>query len=286
MKKTITLSLAAIAAVSLMSFGVLHDTGETGGTESPADGNGIGAPSCWGCHSGAALNAAGGSLTMTASDNLLTSGYQLNHVYTFTLTLTKPGQLIFGFNFEALKNAGTADAGVLAPLNADAQAIPGVITTMINADLGNYGPSGSFTYTFQWTSPATNVGAIDFYSVGNAADGGGDKPGDFIYTKNVLNISTAVGVAEKAALDLNVSVFPNPVTESANVSYVLNSNSSVSAKLISINGQVVSTFFTNEQQTAGKQDKKLAIDPSLAKGNYFVVINVNGKNSYKKIVVE
>ncbi len=284
MKKIITLSLAGVAAISLMSFGVMHAY-FVGGTESPADANGIGNSSCYGCHGDFAYNAAGGSLTVAASGNLLTSGYALSTDYTFTVTLTRSLQTTFALNFQALKNSGLADAGVLAPLNAATVLSPGTVTTLKGDDVGNLG-TGSFVYTFKWTSPATNVGAIDFYALGNACDGDGGTGGDYIYTTNKLNITSSVGVAEKAALDLNVSVFPNPVTESANVSYVLNSNSSVSAKLISINGQVVSTFFTNEQQTAGKQDKKLAIDPSLAKGNYFVVINVNGKNSYKKIVVE
>ena len=42
--------------------------------------------------------------------------------------------------------------------------------------------SGSMTYEFDWTPPASDVGAITIYVAGNAANGSGNETGDHIYT--------------------------------------------------------------------------------------------------------
>jgi uncharacterized protein (TIGR03437 family) len=55
--------------------------------------------------------------------------------------------------------------------------------------------SGSGTFTFKWTPPATAVGTIVLYSAGNAANGDGNSSGDHIYSTNVqLTPTTASNV--------------------------------------------------------------------------------------------
>ncbi len=49
-----------------------------------------------------------------------------------------------------------------------------------NAPRGSLG--AGFTFEFQWTPPATDVGDVEFYVAGNAANGDGNLTGDKIYT--------------------------------------------------------------------------------------------------------
>ena len=53
--------------------------------------------------------------------------------------------------------------------------------------------TGSQTYEFDWTPPATAVGNITIYVAGNAANGNGNEQGDHIYTANYTLTPAAAG---------------------------------------------------------------------------------------------
>jgi uncharacterized protein (TIGR03437 family) len=53
--------------------------------------------------------------------------------------------------------------------------------------------SGSETYEFDWTPPATNVGNVTIYVAGNAANGNGNETGDHIYTASYTLTPAAAG---------------------------------------------------------------------------------------------
>lgn len=277
MKKTITLSLASIVALGLMSFGVLSSGGKTNKT------GGHGEAGCT-CH--AAALSTGVTVNVTSSGTLLTAGYLAGTTYTISITIAEAGQTLFGFDFEALNSANTS----VGTLTAGAgNKVSGTAPVNVVHDGSSGLGTGTFTYSFTWQAPAASTGAVTFWYSGLGAnnDGGtGSGVGDNWNSGSVVINPNTVGIAEHTIVNNNLSVSPNPVSENVNISYELAANSTVSATLINVTGQVVTTFFTKEEQTAGKQNRKLVMEPSIAKGIYFVAINVNGKNSYKKIVVE
>jgi uncharacterized protein (TIGR03437 family) len=55
------------------------------------------------------------------------------------------------------------------------------------------GQTGSGTYEFDWTPPATDVGSITIYIAGNAANGDLTQSGDHIYTKTYTLTAAAAG---------------------------------------------------------------------------------------------
>jgi hypothetical protein len=61
------------------------------------------------------------------------------------------------------------------------------------------GTTGSATFEFDWTPPATNSGNVVLYAAGNAANGDGNVTGDHIYN---------------ASVELSVSTPPAPATSS------------------------------------------------------------------------
>ncbi|OFY82650.1 MAG: hypothetical protein A3F72_02215 [Bacteroidetes bacterium RIFCSPLOWO2_12_FULL_35_15] len=259
MKKTITLSLASLVALGLMSFGVLNNNGKAGKTTTGCS-----------CHGSAATANVNVSLSFNPA---MGNSYVPNTTYTVTATVAYTGETNAGIDLAA--SAGTLTAGTNTKI---------LTNEIVQTGTGNTTTTGSVDFNFTWTAPAS--GSVTFNYCGLAANSNSGTSGDFwnLGTKTVT--LSAVGIAEQKATNINLSVFPNPVSESANISYELGANSTVSATLINVTGQVVTTFFNKEEQTAGKQNRKLMMEPSIAKGIYFVAINVNGKNSYKKIVVE
>jgi len=261
MKKTITLSLAAIAVIGLMSFETLSDNGKSGKTTT----------GCGSCHGATATPAVSVSLAFTPA---VTNGYIPGSAYSVIATVAYTGELLAGIDL-------AASSGVVAA---------GTNTKILNTEIVHTGSlntttTGTVAFDFTWTAPTT--GDVTFNYAGLAANDNGGTSGDFwqIGTQ-VVPLDITIGVGEIASANLNLSVFPNPVTESATISYVLAENSTVTANLINIKGQVVTTLCDNEQQAAGLQNRKLMINSSIAKGIYFVAINVNGKSNYKRIIVE
>lgn len=95
---------------------------------------------------------------------------------------------------------------------------------------------------------------------------------------------TGTGVNEQA-LSLNAfALFPNPTSNNININYTLSEESSINIELIGMNGQKAATL-VNEKQTAGIQNNRLVIPSMIAPGTYFVVTNVNGLASSKRLIV-
>jgi hypothetical protein len=262
MKKTITLTLATSLALGLMSFGVVSSNGITGRTTTGCS-----------CHSPSANNAVTVSLTSPTS-TLFSTGYVSGTIYTLAFTVAETGQPLFGMDLKA--SAGTLLAGVIGDNKKSG-------TEIVHTGTGN-STLNTHTFTFTWTAPTS--GTVTFSFAGNATNANGiDDTGDH-WNKGTIAVSPSTGISEKINSSIQLSVFPNPVSESANLTYELSENSIVSASLINVTGQVVATFFNKEEQVAGIQNRKLALDPTIVNGIYFIALNVNGKGSYTKIVIE
>lgn len=280
MKKTIVLVTATIIALASMSFDIMDNNGIAGRTGSPSE------TTCNACHTGNPLNDPAGSITFS-SPMLTGMQYMCGQTYTINITVARPGVNLFGFACEALTSTG-ANAGSLVITDA-------LTTTTKNATVAgnsrksvvhklNGGASANtHTFTFDWTAPATNVGNITFYFAGNATNSSNTTSGDFIYKSSQVVIAPPVGVNENAASNFELSVFPNPTKESATITYTLDEASMVDAELISITGQEVSKFFS-EEEAPGQHEQKLAFG-SVPNGIYMVALNVNGKQSFKKLIV-
>ncbi|MBI1765822.1 MAG: hypothetical protein HYR56_30830 [Acidobacteria bacterium] len=139
-----------------------------------------------GCH-GFTTNDGPGTLTLTGLPEL---GYALNEQYDVTVTLTQAQRALYGFEMTAIDANGRA-AGQwdnLEPRRID------LVNNRVGANTRVYaghtqagtapnGPNQS-SWVLRWKAPATNIGRVTFYVVGNAANGNGATSGDFIYTIN------------------------------------------------------------------------------------------------------
>ena len=269
-KKTIILSIAALMAIGLMSFDILYGTGESDKTGSPADGG----TTCRDCHGDFALNAAGGSVTITTSP-LIPAGYTPGAIYTISVTVAKTGQTEFGFDLEALKT-GNTNGGILAVLNTSTQIMGTPVTNMVHNGVGI--GTGTKTFTFKWTAPAAGTGTVTFYASGNACDGDGSTGGDYVYTSSLVVIEDlTIGIANYS-YNSNISVYPNPASNNI---YIKNaSNENLNLIMFDLTGRETLSLenFSDQNNTVSLSD--------ISNGTYILkVYNETGLLKTDKIVV-
>jgi hypothetical protein len=136
------------------------------------------------CHSGQALNAPGGSLTI----NGVPAEYQPGQTYAITVTLARMGQMRWGFELAVRAASDGQQAGnivVTDGLQTERRSQSGIQYIHHTLSGTSPGTSGPKSWTFNWTAPATQVGIIRFNAAGNAANNNGTNLGDFIYTAQV-----------------------------------------------------------------------------------------------------
>ncbi len=91
-------------------------------------------------------------------------------------------------------------------------------------------------------------------------------------TRDDLTASQLLAITD----DTQLSVYPNPVENNANIQYTLKKTSKVSTRIVSVNGSVVYQF-DDQYQLAGKHESAFNAS-SLIKGIYFVQLIVDSNN--------
>ncbi len=142
---------------------------------------GFGEDHCQACHNSETLNAAPGTVTITAPQR-----YAPGKVYPLTVTVKRPGMKIGGFMLTARFEDDSAQAGVLAL--GDGQ--QGRIKIVNDRDVlyayhsragTELTGTGVNRWTLKWTAPPGKRVVI-FNVAANAANGDSSNSGDFIYT--------------------------------------------------------------------------------------------------------
>lgn len=141
---------------------------------------GFGEDHCQACHSGDKVNASPGSLKISAPQR-----YSPGETYAVTITLTRPGMAIGGFQLTARFVDDSTQAGTL---QADGQKD----RVKVMHDRGvqyayHLRPGTELTaaevvrWTLRWTAPVGSR-AVLFHAAANAANGDDTQFGDFVYT--------------------------------------------------------------------------------------------------------
>ena len=150
----------------------------------PGFSGGAGEESCHACHFDFAINSTPGQLTMTGVPDRFTAGER----YPLTVTLSRPGMALAGFQLAARFADGT-QAGTLAAEAADEERVKveqqGAIH-YANQRRSGAKPSaaGRANWRFVWTAPQ-GTGRVTFHVAANAADGDEAARGDYVYTASV-----------------------------------------------------------------------------------------------------
>lgn len=96
--------------------------------------------------------------------------------------------------------------------------------------------------------------------------------------------STKQNVSSKQQF-INFTIYPNPVTTQTTISYVLAAKCKVVLKVIDLTGRQLAVL-VQQEQAAGKQQYSWQLSKNnITSGVYILVLQVNGVNHTKKIVV-
>ena len=138
--------------------------------------------SCDACHFENEINAKPGELTITGVPERFAAGER----YALTITLSRPGMRIGGFQLTARMAEGGAQAGTLAPAEGEEKRL--AIEARGNIQYANQRQPGTAPvapdtarWTLLWTAPNT-AAPVAFHVAANAADNDESVRGDYVYT--------------------------------------------------------------------------------------------------------
>jgi hypothetical protein len=167
----VVFSSAAISSVSAYADGA--PSGFTGG---------FGEQACDACHFEADVNSKPGQLTLVG----VPARYVPGERYAVSVTLSRPGMKLGGFQLAARFQDGGAQAGTLTPGPGDAERVKVETASMVQY-AGHRQRGAVLTkadvaqWTVVWTAPST-AGTVAFHAAGNAADGDEAARGDYVFT--------------------------------------------------------------------------------------------------------
>lgn len=187
--RSLALIGTVLALVTAASVGLAHSFGPAlGHTGAPALGTYAAEPTCndVGCHTGNPLNQ-NGTLEILG----VPSSYTPGQSYTLTVQLSSTANAAFtsrkwGFQLTAVAMQDGKGAGFFSS--------PDLLVSTGDSTLGNrpyishdadtnkVGEPSPAVWSFTWTAPAQQVGAVGFFAAGNAANGDITNLGDYIYT--------------------------------------------------------------------------------------------------------
>ena len=117
------------------------------------------------------------------------------------------------------------------------------------------------------------------------------QPGEYqlFLNRGVSNllVTPILNVPPNERLNMEIKVFPNPVSQKSMIEYDLPENGQVSVELKTIYGQSISNLFKG-YRTKGKQQIKLSNNQyvnQLPTGNYTVQVFINNKSKSKQIQI-
>jgi hypothetical protein len=230
--------------------------------------------SCIACHSSAATYKAY-NMSIAITSNIPSSGYTLNQKYTITVTQTSTGATEHGFQITAeMANASKiGQFSALETVNTKIQNFGGTGTHVTHTALGG----DVKTWSFYWTAPAFDVGAITFYAASIAGNkvGGGHTTQDTEFATATLTIDNVLGINDAELL--NFSMYPNPCDSKVTLQLPSSTNNA-QAQVFNYLGK---TLIQKDITTVNN-----SLDVSnLTSGIYFVRIQSENKVGTKKLIV-
>ncbi|MES2592251.1 MAG: choice-of-anchor V domain-containing protein [Bacteroidota bacterium] len=273
------------AKISISVFAMLIGSIVIAEFSSPATGNTIGAPgaktgspgdgsSCTasGCHAGTATNQAG-----LITSTIPSSGYIPGQTYTVTGSITTSGKTRFGFEMSPQNLAGALKGSLILTNTTHTQLVGGgkYITHKL---AGTSFPSGTATWSFDWTAPAAGSGDLTFYGAFNSTNNSGTTSGDLV-TLSSLAVTEDVlaGISESVNnVSNSISVYPNPVSDKL---YFKNSlkEKALNVSIIDVNGKLV-------KKIDGIQENEYMDMENIENGYYLLRIETANGMAVKKIV--
>ncbi len=244
-----------------------------------------------GCHTGSAVtynDTLVNQLIFSQAD----STYLPGQTYTITVRTSNPGKQRFGFEFQAITDATSLEAGVVVITDV---LRTHEVTHMVGSDfrtsathstVGTPELSPGFNeWTFDWTAPASNVGDIVFYYATNSTNNNNASTGDRIFLNTFrIRISPMFSINELVDVQ-NANVFYDGEANQIIFNYFLKSDKKVNITIFDSFGREVFKQ-KNKSKNAGQQKDELSLRNQLSTGVYYVNLSIDNKSFSKKIIIK
>lgn len=173
-----TLAAAAVVAAGLRLV-ASHPYAEGA---PPGFSGGFDEETCHACHFHAEPNSGPGRVAIDGVPAAFSPGER----YPLTITVSRAGMKLAGFQLTARFEDGAAQAGTLAPGPDESERVAvetqsGVQYAGQKKAGATVGVAGTANWTVVWTAPASG-GSVLFHVSANAADGNESADGDFVHT--------------------------------------------------------------------------------------------------------
>lgn len=254
------------------NFHQLNAAGSPGGrTGAPGDGN------CTQCHSGTVQSGSGFNLVSLSNGGTAVTDYDPNTTYQVTVTMSTNNPKN-GFEIVALNPNNTA-AGTFAITDAaNTKTISSGGKTRVTHKLAG---TALNSWTFNWTSPATNVGTVTFYLATNQTNSSNSESGDVIRTSQ-HPFGSQAGIAENTKLETSIAY--QAATNSLNIQLDSKVDGSVFVNVVDLSGKSVFTENLGNVST-GESALSVRLNQELNNGIYMVNVAVNNNMIAKKIYI-
>ena len=287
-KKTLILTAAVVMPVLFGQFTYKKSAGaHPGSTGAPGDNTCAKS----GCHTGSAVvynDTTVNHLIYSQAD----STYLPGQTYTITVRTTNPGKQRFGFEFQAITDATSLEAGtvVITDLIRTHE-----VTHMVGSDFRTSATHNTVStpelspgfneWTFDWTAPASNVGDIVFYYATNSTNNNNASTGDRIFNNTFrIRISPLFSINEIIDVE-NTNVFYDNETNQIVLNYFLKVDKKININVFDSFGREVFKQ-KNKSKNAGQQKDELSLKSTVSAGVYYVNISIDNKSFSKKIIIK
>jgi type IX secretion system substrate protein len=290
MKKRILL-FTAVAGISYLVF-----SSESGGPATSLGGNRTGSQgsttTCGtvgaGCHGGTGA-ATTVTITVDSATTHPVTHYVPGQTYTINITGTNSSSYAkFGFEFSSVSGTGVSQIQAGTPVTSSlpthvfADALSGLTIVEHGAALTAAVP-GNYTISFQWTAPTTGVGNITLYATLNAVNGNAvaDAADVSANTSVVLGQEAKPTSVATANSSVNVSAFPNPVSNVLNLKMDNAETGTYSIKAFSVDARCVAA----ENISVNGNSQTATINTSnWTPGMYMVDVEKDGVRKVVQVV--
>ncbi|WP_430406252.1 choice-of-anchor V domain-containing protein [Fluviicola sp.] len=255
------------------NFHLLNQAGSPGGrTGAPGD------ATCTQCHSGTVQSGSGFNLVTLTSGGTPVTEYLPSTTYQVTVSMST-NNAKNGFEIVALNPSNTMAGTFAITDGTHTKTIVSGGKTRVTHKLAG---TSLTSWSFNWTSPATNVGTVTFYLATNQTNSNSDDTGDVIRTSQHLFGSQA-GI-EEAASKVETRIGYQASTNSLNIQLDSKVDGSVFVNVVDLSGKSV---FTEDMGTVSSGESALSVrlDRELISGVYLVNVSVDNNMTMKRVFI-
>ncbi len=226
--------LTAIAIFGFLSLLATEYAMTSSGGPPPNNTGAPGQGNCTGCHGGA-VNSGPATRTLVFNGNPNLTSYVPGQTYTAVLTINQTGIGTFGFQMIS-RNASNANVGTFIVTNVNETQVSNGYFEHTSGGI-TASTTGTKSWSFSWTAPASGTGTVSFYVATNAANGNGGTSGDAIYT-NVFTLTEAAAAPSVNAATVTQSAVcrGGSITVNFTTSANFNAGNTFSVQLSDQNG--------------------------------------------------